>query len=231
MVKETKGKYFNYYVKEYEEGRVAKMGYMSSGDFLEDPKRLAISASRYKFVSKMLAGCKRVLELGCADAFYSTIVAQNVEHLVASDYDPVFIEQAKELGRADNMSLKVLDLSKEACENEFDAIYALDVFEHILPKDEDIFMKNIVRALKNKEGGGKLILGIPSLESQVYASEGSKQEHVNCKSGEDFKSFCQKYFHHVFVFSMNDEVVHTGFYPMAHYLFAVCVGQKILETK
>jgi hypothetical protein len=24
------------------------------------------------------------------------------------------------------------------------------------------------------------------------------------------------------VFSMNDEVVHTGFYPMAHYLLAVC---------
>ncbi|MCI5632323.1 hypothetical protein [Helicobacter sp.] len=54
-------------------------------------------------------------------------------------------------------------------------------------------------------------------------------EHVNCKSGEDFKEFCKKYFHHVFVFSMNDEVVHTGFYPMAHYLFALCVGVKELH--
>jgi len=25
---------------------------------------------------------------------------------------------------------------------------------------------------------------------------------------------------------MNDEVVHTGYYPMAHYLFALCVGRK-----
>ena len=25
---------------------------------------------------------------------------------------------------------------------------------------------------------------------------------------------------------MNDEVVHTGFYPMAHYLFALCAGKK-----
>jgi hypothetical protein len=24
------------------------------------------------------------------------------------------------------------------------------------------------------------------------------------------------------MFSMNDEVVHTGFHPMAHYLFALC---------
>jgi len=30
----------------------------------------------------------------------------------------------------------------------------------------------------------------------------------------------------VFVFSMNDEVVHTGFYPMAHYLLAVACHRR-----
>jgi hypothetical protein len=35
-----------------------------------------------------------------------------------------------------------------------------------------------------------------------------------------------EYFHHVFIFPMNDEVVHTGFYRMANYLFAVCCSQK-----
>jgi hypothetical protein len=34
-----------------------------------------------------------------------------------------------------------------------------------------------------------------------------------------------KFFHHVFIFSMNDEVVHTGFYPMAHYLLALGCGK------
>lgn len=226
-MKETKGKYFNNCVKEYDEGGVAKMGYMSSYAYFHQPIRLALTSARYKFVSKMFAGMGKVLELGCADAFYSAIVAENVKKLVATDYDPVFIDQAKELGRPENIELKVLDLAKEPCKNEFDGVYALDVFEHIDPKDEDVFMRNVIRALKDpSEGGGVLILGIPSLESQVYASEGSKAEHVNCKSGEDFKQFCKKYFHQVFVFSMNDEVVHTGFYPMAHYLFAVCVGQK-----
>jgi hypothetical protein len=28
---------------------------------------------------------------------------------------------------------------------------------------------------------------------------------------------------------MNDETVHTGFYPMAHYLIALCCGKKIGE--
>ena len=40
------------------------------------------------------------------------------------------------------------------------------------------------------------------------------------------KSLLSKYFHNVFIFSMNDEVVHTGFYPMAHYLFALCCDKK-----
>ena len=35
-----------------------------------------------------------------------------------------------------------------------------------------------------------------------------------------------KFFHNVFIFSMNDEVIHTGFYPMAHYLWAIGVGPK-----
>ena len=71
-----------------------------------------------------------------------------------------------------------------------------------------------------------VIIGIPSLESQVYASPQSKAGHVNCKSGVDFKRDLEQYFHNVFVFSMNDEVVHTGYYPMAHYLLAVCCGKR-----
>jgi hypothetical protein len=67
---------------------------------------------------------------------------------------------------------------------------------------------------------------MPSAESQSYAAPQSKLGHVNCKSGKDFKSLMERYFHNVFLFSMNDEVVHTGFYPMAHYLFAMCCGRR-----
>lgn len=139
---------FNECVDFYESGKKAAMGYISSHTYWHDPLRVAVSAARYKFVAKMFQGLENVLELGCADAFYSQIVAQRVGHLVASDFDELFINQARELGRADNMDLRVLDLTKEPCEGEFDGIYALDVLEHIAPQDEDAFMKNIVRALK-----------------------------------------------------------------------------------
>ena len=73
---------------------------------------------------------------------------------------------------------------------------------------------------------GVLIVGSPSLQSQPYASEGSKLGHVNCKDGQDLKSLFEKYFENVFLFSMNDEAVHTGFHPMAHYLFVICTCKK-----
>jgi hypothetical protein len=97
------------------------------------------------------------------------------------------------------------------------------VLEHILPADEDVFIRNIVSSL---DAPGVLIFGLPSLESQPYASAGSKAGHVNCKTAPDLKALMQRYFHDVFIFSMNDEVVHTGFHKLAHYLFALCVGRR-----
>ena len=86
---------------------------------------------------------------------------------------------------------------------------------------EENFMENILGSL---DDNGTLIIGMPSLESQDYASIQSKIGHINCKSGDELKTFCKNYFHNVFIFSMNDEVVHTGFTPMAHYLLALCTN-------
>lgn len=84
-------------------------------------------------------------------------------------------------------------------------------------------MKNLVDSLTKE---GVLIVGTPSLESQSYASSQSKAGHINCKKGPELKALLGDYFTSVFLFSMNDEVVHTGFSPMAHYLFALCSGKK-----
>jgi 2-polyprenyl-3-methyl-5-hydroxy-6-metoxy-1,4-benzoquinol methylase len=106
---------------------------------------------------------------------------------------------------------------------EFDAAYALDVLEHIVPHDEHQFIANMLRPLTPE---GVAIFGMPSLESQPHASPQSKAGHVNCKSGEELKATLEQHFHSVFIFSMNDEVVHTGFYPMAHYLLALCCHRR-----
>jgi protein-L-isoaspartate O-methyltransferase len=78
---------------------LARFGLMSSQVYFDDPKRLAFLLSRYKFVSKMLEGKSRVLEIGCADAFGTPIVAKAVKQLVAIDMDPLFIADARKKNR------------------------------------------------------------------------------------------------------------------------------------
>jgi 2-polyprenyl-3-methyl-5-hydroxy-6-metoxy-1,4-benzoquinol methylase len=121
------------------------------------------------------------------------------------------------------MTCQVHDVLGGPFPGEFDGIYSLDVLEHIPAEKENLFIRNVLSSLSPE---GVLIIGMPSLESQSFASPQSKEGHVNCKTGKDFKRLMQSFFHNVFLFSMNDEVVHTGFYPMAHYLISVCANLK-----
>ena len=206
-----------------EEG-IENLGLMSSGTWKIDPKRLVFVLSRYKFVAKMLEGKQSVLEIGCGDGFASRIVREAVDRLVAVDIESRFIALANESrSKRYPICFREHDFVSAPMAETFDAIYALDVIEHICPDQEKRFLDNILSSLNSQ---GCLILGAPSLESQQYASEFSKMGHVNCKTGSAMKKTLKAYFHQVFLFSMNDEVVHTGFSPMAHYIFLVCAHPK-----
>lgn len=199
---------------------LVSLGPMSSFTWNTDPKRLLFVLSRYKFVASILNGEGDVLEVGCGDGFASRIVAQQVRHLTISDIDSKFIKYAKNCSsKAFPVDTIVLNLLLEPSSKKYSAIYLLDVLEHINPCDEDQFLKNIASSLLPN---GKVLIGMPSLESQVYASKASKEGHVNCQSKFAFKSNLLNYFSSVFMFSMNDEVVHTGYDKMSHYIFALC---------
>jgi 2-polyprenyl-3-methyl-5-hydroxy-6-metoxy-1,4-benzoquinol methylase len=204
---------------------LTQLGLLSNQTWHDDPRHLLFVMARYKFVAKLLSGKKRVLEVGCGDAFYNRIVLQEVEQICAVDFDPVLIKDAKDRMESRwTIDYRVHDiLSGPVVEGGFDAAYSVDVIEHIPSEDEGHFMSNISRSLDEH---GVLIIGTPSVQSQVYASEDSKRGHVNCKDHQQLKDLMLGYFHNAFIFSMNDEVVHTGFYPLAHYLFAVCTDKK-----
>lgn len=200
------------------------LGLMTSYAWNDDPKRLAFTLSRYKFVSKVLAGKKSVLEIGSADAFGTRIVRQAVEKLTATDFDPLFIADVKKrMNPRWAFDAFVHDMMSGPVPGTYDAAYALDVLEHIDPDKEHTFLRNLVASLAPH---GVVVLGMPSLESQAYASPNSKAGHVNCKSMPDFKAVMEKYFHNVFMFGMNDEVVHTGYHKMAQYLIALACDQR-----
>src|SRR5260221_8208428 len=71
---------------------VESVGAMTNQAWDDDPKRLVFTFARYKFVAKMFSGRRHVLEVGCADAFATRIVHQEVGELTAVDFDPVFID-------------------------------------------------------------------------------------------------------------------------------------------
>jgi 2-polyprenyl-3-methyl-5-hydroxy-6-metoxy-1,4-benzoquinol methylase len=221
----TKETQYDSMVQQANAGGLETLGLMTSYAWNDDPKRLTFTLSRYKFVSKLLSGRANVLEIGCADAFGTRIVRQEVQRLTATDFDPVFIEDVKKrMNPRWSFDALVHDmLSGPVPPRNYDGIYALDVLEHIDPGDEPVFMANLVGSLAPH---GAVVLGMPSLESQAYASPNSKAGHVNCKSMPDFKQMMARYFHNVFIFSMNDEVIHTGYHRMAHYLVALgCEGK------
>jgi 2-polyprenyl-3-methyl-5-hydroxy-6-metoxy-1,4-benzoquinol methylase len=197
-------------------------GIMANQSWNEDPRRTLFTLSRYKFVSKMFVGKKHALEIGCADAFGTRLVQQTVSKVTASDIDPLFIQDAEDRKSSHwPLNLIIHDFLKNPLNKYiFDCAYCLDVLEHINKKDEDNFINNIKLSLAPQS---PIIFGMPSIESQAYASKQSKIGHINCKSGEELKETLDKHFGNVFIFSMNDEVIHTGFLRMANYILAVAI--------
>jgi len=203
---------------------IERLGLVASWAWHDDPRHLLFTMSRYKFVAKMLAGSDRVLEVGCADGFPTRIVAQEVRSVVGVDFDVEQIADAKDrpLDRWP-IEFRVHDIMETPVAGTFDAAFALDVLEHIQPRLEDKFLENVRDSLTDE---GVLVIGTPSLESQAIASQQSREGHVNCKSGSELKTTLERHFANVFIFSMNDEVVHTGYHKMAHYLMALCCSPK-----
>jgi len=210
----------------YQERGPVKLGPWTSHIWRTDPRHLGFLLARYKFCAKMLAGKSEVLEIGCGDAFGMMVVLQTAGSVHGVDFEPLVIEDAKARLAVEGVkrcSFSILDITERPMDRKFDAAYSLDVIEHIPPEFEDRFMANVCKSLRPH---AVCIIGTPNIEAQKHASPASAEGHINPKSADSLRELLSRYFHNVFIFSMNDEVVHTGFYPMAHYLLGVGVGVK-----
>lgn len=196
-----------------------QLGTMTSQVWRDDPRRLLFVLARYKFVAKMVEGL-HVAEFGCGDGFASDIVRQAVANLTLYDFDQRFVAEASARGY---WAIQHDVTAATVPRGVYDAAYALDVIEHIDPELSDRALANMAESTMRS---GMLIIGTPSFESQLYASEQSKAGHVNCMNAADLRHSMAKLFSNVLMFSMNDEVVHTGYSKMAHYLFAIGTGRR-----
>ena len=223
--KQTKEPQYQIQFDTLQEKGSVQMGPSASHTWRSDPRRLTFFLARYKFCSKMLTGKSKVLEVGCSDGFGVRVLLQTVEFVHGVDFDPLYIEWATQHARTEglNCTFSVVDITENEVEGRYDAAYSLDMIEHLLPEKEHLYWEKVCSVL---EPNGIFIVGTPNITASPYASKWSQEGHINLKSGETLKATMHEYFHNVFMFSMNDEVIHTGYYPMAHYLIAMGVGVR-----
>jgi 2-polyprenyl-3-methyl-5-hydroxy-6-metoxy-1,4-benzoquinol methylase len=203
-----------------------QIGPWTSYSLLNDPKHLSFVLARYKFVTKLLEGKSAIMEVGPGDGFGLPMIAQAACQVYAVDWDARLLEgNARRLNHLKNVTYLHLDLNKESPQLELDAAFSVDVLEHIQPQSESTFIGNIVSCLKPT---GILVTGTPNLTASQYASPRSLAQHINLKSMHSLRRLMERYFYNVFMFGQNDEVVHTGYAPMCHYIWSLAVGVRPL---
>lgn len=199
-------------------GREIRLSPHMAHNLKKDPKRLAFIFARYSFAAQMTESCRSILEFGCSEGIGASMLHGGRKKYLGLDLDSSAVEAADKNFSAPDVRFEVGNFLGFA-EGSFDGIVSLDVIEHILAgEDEEAFFKSIVN---NISDNGICVVGTPNITSTPYASPESLKGHVNMFDAQRLTSTMEKYFRTVLNFSMNDEVVHTGYYPMAHYLFAV----------
>jgi len=207
---------------------------LTVGPFLADqllnaPRHLLFVLSRYKFAARLLPPLEPVdvLELGCGEGFGSLLLSEGGHRVLGVDSDAPAIEIAQRTVGSPARRFEVADFLGMQF-GRFRAVVSLDVIEHIPVEQEDAFFDTVTANLADD---GICIIGTPNATAAAYASPQSQAGHINLYTAERLVAAVGRSFQNTFVFGMNDEVVHTGFYPMCHYVFVVGTGKRASRVR
>ena len=108
-----------------------------------------------------------------------------------------------------------------------------DEDEEVFKAEAEIFkgedyskLHTILADCRNLKDDGFAVIGTPNLTMVPYSSPWNKIAHINNYDQKRLYEAMSRYFENVFIFGMNDEVLHTGMYPMACYIMALGCGKK-----
>lgn len=208
-----------------------RLGPNTAHRYLFDPKRLAFFLSRYKFAARMLHDCTTIADIGSGDGFGLLTFCNNphVTQIHGYDFDEQLVDYAQHqlsralaLARPDAVHPQFYhgDFLTMKVGQSYDGVVSLDVIEHIDPDRSQEFLGRIYEILMPC---GIAVIGTPNEYAAQYGSPHSRLGHVNNYGPERLRAEMSMFFPITFLFSCNDEVVHTGFDKLAHYLIAVGV--------
>ena len=199
------------------------LGRYASYWFHKTPRRVLYSMSYYKFAAKMIGSGKRVLDVGCNEGLGTFLIGKECGFAKGVDFDEEAILQAQKNFPEEFVDFEASDFLEGSETEKWDAIINFDVVEHIMPENATHFFAGIANHLTPE---GIAIIGTPSKISQEFASEVSKKGHVNIYSHDRLEEEMRKHFDCVFMLAANDEVIHTGYLPLAHYFITVGCKKK-----
>lgn len=208
--------------KDYMGNENVVLGPYYSYQLRHTPRKMLFALSHYKFAAKMIGKGKTVLEVGCSEGLGTVLLAEFAKKVVAVDMDAEAVAEAHRNFASEKMEFRNLNFLGARI-GKFDSFVSFDVIEHIYPKNENKFFRSICDNLKKD---GICIIGTPNKAADAYASKVTKMGHVNLYDSDKLRQSMEKFFRRAFIFSANDELIHTGFYPMAHYLIGIGVGRK-----
>jgi 2-polyprenyl-3-methyl-5-hydroxy-6-metoxy-1,4-benzoquinol methylase len=205
-------------------GRELSVGPFLTDQLLHAPRHLLFVLSRYKFAARLLPPLEPVdvLELGCGEGFGALLLSENGHRVLGVDSDAAAIETARHTVGGPTRRFETADFLEQQF-GRFRAVVSLDVIEHIPVEQEGAYFRTIT---DNLTDDGICIVGTPNATAEAYASPQSQAGHINLYTAERLVEAVGNYFQNTFVFGMNDEVVHTGFYPMCHYLYVLGTGKR-----
>ncbi len=212
-------------VREMNVPNTFSLGQINGEAFIRDPKHLLFTLSRYKFAAKMMKNCKHIIDIGSGEGIGTFMfLSETQAKYTGIDFDQDQVNYSNEhiLPKTDGRALFLCkDLASEKYDGaKCDGLVSLDVIEHIAPEEENTFLENCVDCIKDD---GVAIIGTPNLLADKYASERSRIGHINLFEPDRLETTLKRYFKFVSLFSMNDEMIHTGFSKMSHYLMTLCV--------
>ena len=98
------------------------------------------------------------------DGFGSNIVKQTVQNLIITDFDKGMVDEAKKSRFNKDIIIQQFNFIHSEYKTKQDAIFLLDVLEHIEPSDESIFEKHLSHYLSMV-----CVFSAYFFESQTYA--------------------------------------------------------------
>jgi ubiquinone/menaquinone biosynthesis C-methylase UbiE len=157
---------------------------------------------RYIFASRFCIE-KNVLDIACGEGYGTAFIGQHARKVTGVDISDETVIHAKSKYHCANTFFVTANASNMPFEKgEFDVVISFETLEHLVKKDQESFLVDITRVLKED---GLLIISTPNKKKYSDDAGYSNPYHFEEFYKADFELFLQNHFNQVIIF--NQQIV------------------------